>query len=253
MLARIAISILAISFLIVAPNADAMTYLTQTAVIIGTTTISGNAFSVGESTFMVRGGSVGIGVNPSESLEVAGAMKASSMTLTATGTDSYGLTTSSAIHLQAGGIVFPDNSTLRTASRNIKFTVAPSTTLSATNTDWMQIDGSSATLTIGNSRVRMDYSCVLSNSCQDNSETLLTFLIDDVAVEGTTPLEKIRAIPVCGMLCVYQTVTMHYITPEKLAAGSHKLAIAAKTGQDHTWSLNALSNVRCTFIAEELK
>lgn len=62
-------------------------------------------------------GNVGIGKNsPATTLDVNGAITASSSTFTATGNNIYSLTSSSGIHILAGGITWADNTTSTTAT-----------------------------------------------------------------------------------------------------------------------------------------
>lgn len=62
-------------------------------------------------------GNVGIGkINPATTLDVNGAITASSATFTATGSNIYSLTSSSGIHILAGGITWPDGTTSTTAT-----------------------------------------------------------------------------------------------------------------------------------------
>jgi hypothetical protein len=219
-------------------------------------TVQGNEFSVGNSSFVVKEGRVGIRTSsPSEALDVTGEIVASSITLTATGPNVYSLTISSSIRILAGGISFKNGSTLTTIPPNIAFSTGiPQVAASGINTSWEILAGSTISLTTNGGRVDMDYSCSAGNYDTYIAATQLSFFIDG-ALAGGQSSDRGIAYTYDKNSSMQKIITLaaHYTTPTSLSAGMHKFSIATKTTSEAyaEWWLNSEANTVCIFIVQE--
>jgi hypothetical protein len=164
----------------------------SSVVVKASMTFQGSTFMVAGSTFVVQSGRVGVRtINPVADLEVVGGMKVSSLTLTANGSNIFGLTSSSGIHVLRGVVKFengsfitwPDGSTnVAGGTSNQSAWSRLSSEFSTTNTTWTTIPGSTITLTTSGRRQSLYYSCPVGPL---TASIQVAFLVNGDLLDGT--------------------------------------------------------------------
>lgn len=242
-------------------------------VIQSTLTVNGNAFSVGGSTFVVVGSSVGIGTtNPAARLDVNASAQfglgSAKSTFTATpGGATFALTLSSGASLAGGGplvltsggyIKFGDGTSQATASGGGAFTVAFASAsdipqASGTNAiaNRVCLPGSTSQMTIVGdpAPVLVSADGVLSNSGADNS-MVIGFLIDGARPEGLTGNQGAAKV-VSTAIDRPHLFSFSRLTGT-LSAGSHFFCLTVGTGGG-TWTYYNNTESRPSFNIVEVQ
>ncbi|MFA6091779.1 MAG: hypothetical protein WCU88_02450 [Elusimicrobiota bacterium] len=231
-------------------------WLSGQAVISGSMTIQGSAFSVAGTSFAVNSGNIGIGIDsPQYPLQIFGGIRASSMSLSGTGNNIYTLTISSSVHILNGGIFFADGTTLNSPSNIATSTLDEEFTTTGASIAWKTIENSTITLQIGDSRVRMDYSCPVvetDENFQTASILLGTRMDADEIPEGQSNMIGL-GLNYDNSAAFFQAhmLAFTYITPSKLSAGQHSFWLVVKTDQIEA-RINPDGMATCMFSVQEL-
>jgi hypothetical protein len=233
----------------------------QEMTVEGSTLSVGGLFSVGTSSFVVMGGRVGVATaSPSESLDVAGGLQSSSMTLSSVGNAVFSVGISSGLRVLGGTLKLSPGTSIKwpdgTSSTTSNFILATATSVVlrqpiviSSGTTWQSMLGSSLTLAMSGRRALASFTCPIEVG--GNGDLSLGLLVDGMLVDGQEVIKGLNLAASPGGSSVLMSGFDHLT--ESTYSGNTSFSLVGHTANSGSGiTLNQAQSSLCQFFVREM-